>query len=162
MKRKLLFIVFVFAAVVLMVAAALRLTAPVAMPAADRETLQRANQLLEAGQPTAAAQLYGQLEAKGVRNAELFYNLGNAYYQSGDANKALEYYVQAAELAPRDAQIKANLAQAASHANTAAPRPALPLPLTSNELAVGALALWSIVAFAFVGMRHGALRRRTA
>lgn len=160
MKRKLLFIVLVSAVVGLMVAAALRLTAPVTMPAADRETLQRANQLLEAGQPAAAAQLYGQLEAKGVRNAELFYNLGNAYYQSGDANKALEYYGRATELAPRDTQIKANLAQAASHANTAAPRSTL--PLTSNELAVGVLALWSIVAFAFVGIRHGALRRRTA
>ena len=75
------------------------------MTEADRATFARANQLVEAGQVAAAVNLYEQLSAQGIVNADLFYNLGQAYAQLGKTNQAIEYYARAAQIAPRDGQI---------------------------------------------------------
>ena len=64
-----------------------QLTAPRPMSAADRATFARANQLVEAGQLAAAVNLYEQLSAQGIVNADLFYNLGQAYSQLGKTNQ---------------------------------------------------------------------------
>lgn len=66
-----------------------------------------------------AAQLYREsvagfeaLRAAGVRNAALEFNLGNAYFRLGDLGRAIVHLRRAAELAPRDARIAANLSYA--------------------------------------------------
>ncbi len=74
-----------------------QLTAPRPMTEADRATFARANQLVEAGQVAAAVNLYEQLSAQGIVNADLFYNLGQAYSQLGKTNQAVEYYTRAAQ-----------------------------------------------------------------
>ena len=131
-----------------------QLTAPRPMSAADRATFARANQLVEAGQAAAAVNLYEQLSAQGIVNADLFYNLGQAYSQLGKANQALEYYTRAAQLAPRDGQIAERLKQAGVSTRSV-------VPLTSNELMLGALLLATVIAVVFVGRRHGLLAKRT-
>ncbi len=132
-----------------------QLTAPRPMAAADRATFARANQLVEAGQAAAAVNLYEQLSAQGVVNADLFYNLGQAYSQLGKTNQAVEYYTRAAQLAPRDGQIAERLKQAGVSTRSV-------VPLTSNELMLGALLLASVIAVLFVGRRHGLLTKRAA
>ena len=89
-----------------------QLTAPRPMTAADRATFARANQLVETGQVAAAVNLYEQLSAQGIVNADLFYNLGQAYSQLGKTNQAAEYYTRAAQIAPRDGQIAERLKRA--------------------------------------------------
>jgi tetratricopeptide (TPR) repeat protein len=132
----------------------LQLTAPRQLSNADRATFARANQLVEAGQAAAAVNLYEQLVAQGVVNADLFYNLGQAYTQLGKTNQAVTWYAKAAQLAPRDGQIVERLKQAGYAARSA-------VPLTSNELLLGALLLANVIAVVFVGRRHGLLTRRT-
>jgi tetratricopeptide (TPR) repeat protein len=132
-----------------------QLTAPRQMTAADRATFARANQLVEAGQVAAAVSLYEQLSTQGVVNADLFYNLGQAYAQWGKANQAIGYYTRAAQLAPRDGQIAERLKQAGYAARSA-------VPLTTNELLLAALLLANVIAVVFVGRRHGLLTKRTA
>jgi len=143
---------------VVMVAVAIgltaQLTAPRPMTAADRATFARANQLVEAGQVAAAVSLYEQLSAQGIVNADLFFNLGQAYSQLGKTNQAVDYYTRAAQLAPRDGQIVERLKQAGVSTRSV-------MPLTSNELMLGALLLASVVAVLFVGRRHGLLAKRT-
>jgi len=130
-----------------------QLTAPRPMSAADRATFARANQLAEAGQFAAAVNLYEQLSAQGLVNADLFYNLGQAYTQLGQNSKGLEYYTRAAQLAPRDGQIAERLKQAGVSTRSV-------VPLTTNELMLGALLLSCVVAVLLVGRRHGLLTKR--
>lgn len=132
-----------------------QLTAPRQMSAANRTTFARANQLAEAGQVTAAVNLYEQLSAQGAVNADLYYNLGQTYSQLGKTNQALEWYARAAQIAPRDGQIAERLKQAGYTARSA-------VPLTSNELLLGALLLANVIAVVFVGRRRGLLSKRTA
>jgi tetratricopeptide (TPR) repeat protein len=143
---------------VVMIAVAIGLTAQLTaqrqMSAADRATFARANQLVEAGQVAAAVNLYEQLSAQGVVNADLFYNLGQAYTQLGKANQAVGYYTRAAQLAPRDGQIAERLKQAGYTARSV-------VPLTANELMIGALLLANVIAVVFVGRRHGLLSKQT-
>jgi tetratricopeptide (TPR) repeat protein len=144
---------------VVMLAVAIGLTAelttPRPMAEADRTTFARANQLAEAGQIAAAVNLYEQLSAQGIVNADLFYNLGQAYAQLGKTNQAVEYYARAAQITPRDGQIAARLAQAGFPARSVA-------PLTPNELMLGALLPANVIAVLFVWRRRGRVAKRTA
>ena len=146
---------FIFLSIILLAGLAgiaMRLASPSPLPAADRETFERANQLYQAGNYAAAASLYEQLTAKGIANPDLFYNLGNAYAQTGKTKEAAEAFANAAQLAPRDAQVAGRLAQAGE-------TPRLPVPLTANELALGALLVTCTLALALVGSRHGLFSR---
>jgi len=134
---------------------AMLLATPSPLAAADRETFERANQLYQAGNYAAAASLYEQLTAKGITNPDLFFNLGNAYTQTGKTEQAAESYARAAQLAPRDAQIAGRLEQTGEILR-------LPVPLTVNELALGALVVACTLALALVGSRHDLFSRSTA
>jgi hypothetical protein len=76
---------------------------------AAAETMGTASQLYEAGHYPQAAQAYEQLVDQGFAASALFYNLGNAYFKQGDHGRAIVNYRRAQELAPRDADIEANL-----------------------------------------------------
>lgn len=75
----------------------------------DRETMVRANQLYDNGRFDQARQIYQQLADQDFSQSELLYNLGNANYKQGDLGFAILNYERAARLAPRDADIRANL-----------------------------------------------------
>ena len=130
------------------IGATAQLTAPRQMTEANRATFTRANQLVEAGQIAAGVNLYEQLSARGIVNADLFYNLGQAYAQLGKTNQAVESYARAAQIAPRDGQLAERLKQAGITGRSA-------LPLTTNELMLGALLLANVIAVLFVWRRHG-------
>lgn len=56
-----------------------------------------------------AIQQYQTLIDQGYQSSTLFYNLGNAYFKSGQMGKAVLYYEKAKVLAPFDADIRHNL-----------------------------------------------------
>lgn len=73
------------------------------------ESLAQANHLYEAGEFVQAAAAYQTLVDNGVVDGVLYYNLGNAYFKSGDLGRAILNYRRAQRLLPRDADIAANL-----------------------------------------------------
>lgn len=77
---------------------------------------------LQGSNPQEAARLYRSaalryehlLGERGIRNAKLHYNLGNAYHQLDDIGRAILNYRRAERLDPSDANVQRNLAYARS------------------------------------------------
>lgn len=61
-----------------------------------------------------AARRFQLLVDAGIRNGKLYYNLGNAYLESGDIGRAILNYRRARELMPGDGRLEHNLAYARS------------------------------------------------
>ena len=73
------------------------------------QTFEQANQLyLQAKYSEAVAQ-YEKIVASGWESGELYFNLGNAYYKSGNIQKAILNYERAAQLLPRDEDVQFNI-----------------------------------------------------
>ena len=72
--------------------------------------MTQANALYEAGDYAGAIETYQQIIDGGIQHSSVYYNLGNAYYKSGDLGRAVLNYERARRLAPRDEDIRANLA----------------------------------------------------
>ena len=68
-----------------------------------------ANKLYAQGKFADAATGYEKILATGAQSPALLFNCGNAEFKSGNPGKAIAAYRQAALLAPRDAEIRANL-----------------------------------------------------
>ncbi len=75
-------------------------------------TFTQATQAYEAGDFAKAAQLYEQIVNEGVVDPALFYNLGNAWYRSGNLPQAIANYERALQLAPRFESARMNLDKA--------------------------------------------------
>ena len=153
--KRLGFVMLLAAMLAVAIGVTAQFTAPRQMTDADRATFARANQLVEAGQIAAGVNLYEQLSAQGIVNADLFYNLGQAYAQLGKTNQAVESYARAAQIAPRDGQIAERLKQAGITGRSA-------LSFTTNELMLGALLLANVIAVLFVWRRRGRVAKQTA
>ncbi len=93
-------------------------------PAELDATLSEANSLFEqanaqvSAAPDAAKELYKKAilryerlaQEGGVRNGKLYYNLGNAYFLSGDIGRAMLNYLRARQYIPNDSNLLQNLA----------------------------------------------------
>jgi tetratricopeptide (TPR) repeat protein len=139
----------------------LALTATLAAGVAARpatgptDAMVAANRLYEAGSYAEAASMYQQLVDAGYVDSAVFYNLGNAYFKVGEIGRAILNYRRAEVLAPRDADVRANLAVARGLAvdqlQSSGPSVLAQLSqlsarwLTLNELAALALALWVVL-----------------
>jgi tetratricopeptide (TPR) repeat protein len=73
------------------------------------EIFKNANKLYENQKYEEAVKLYESLLEKNVVSAQLYYNLGNAYYRIGKLGYAILMYEKAIRIAPRDNDIKYNL-----------------------------------------------------
>jgi tetratricopeptide (TPR) repeat protein len=69
-----------------------------------------ANKLYAEGKFSDAATAYEKILQAGAQSPALLFNTGNAEFKSGHLGKAIAAYQNAARLAPRDAEIRANLA----------------------------------------------------
>ena len=78
------------------------------------ELMADANRRYERGEFAEAAQQYEALIGRGYLDAAVYFNLGNAYLESGDLGRAVLSYLRAEELSPRDPDILANLELARS------------------------------------------------
>jgi len=166
MNKKPLTIFFTASALALSLLLAI-FTPSLAKPLLDRETMNRANQLYETGHYSEAVQIYQQLVDQNYVDSSLFYNLGNAYYRTGDLGNAILNYERAARLDPRDAYIQANLSyvqqqtmdQYDAEANSPLEqwtRVASSL-FTLNEMSVLVLVLFWLLAALFIVNRHNRL-----
>lgn len=112
----------------------LLLLAPAADPAADvqarAEAAFREGATLAADDRAAAAarqafarsaQLYEQLEQDGCHNADLYRNLGNAYFLAGDLPRAIRSYRRGLRLTPNDLELRRCLAHAREQVEYPAP-----------------------------------------
>ena len=72
-------------------------------------SFEAANRLYEQNQFAQAAAAYEQLLQTGYASPALYFNLGNAYFKSGQIGKAVAIYRQAEQLTPRDPDVRANL-----------------------------------------------------
>jgi tetratricopeptide (TPR) repeat protein len=81
--------------------------------AADPERQQKdfaaANERALGGDVKGAIALYEHLASEGVKNEDLFFNLGNAYAEAGRLVDAVVAYERALRLAPADEDVRANL-----------------------------------------------------
>jgi len=68
-----------------------------------------ANKLYYASKFPDAVAAYENILYSGQKSVALYYNLGNAYFKSGQIGKAIALYRQAQKINPRDPDIRANL-----------------------------------------------------
>lgn len=73
------------------------------------QAFDQANQLYQQGKFTDAIEKYEAILQSGLVSAELYYNLGNAYYKTGNIGKAILNYERALRLQPNDDDILHNL-----------------------------------------------------
>ncbi len=97
---------------ILSIAIALAAVKAIASPTA---TIDSANNLYTAGQYEKAIELYQQVTTNGYEAAELYYNLGNAYFKTNQFPMAILNYERAKVLTPGDADIEFNLNLANTH-----------------------------------------------
>jgi hypothetical protein len=69
-----------------------------------------ANKFYAEGKFSDAANAYGKILVSGAASPNLFFDYGNAEYKSGNLGKAIAAFRHAELLAPRDSEIRANLA----------------------------------------------------
>jgi tetratricopeptide (TPR) repeat protein len=74
-----------------------------------QELFFEANRAYKEGRYQNAVDDYLQLAKKGYANGNLYYNLGNAYFRSGQLGRAILNYKRAQLLIPRDADLNFNL-----------------------------------------------------
>ncbi len=68
-----------------------------------------ANELYEKKEYDSTIAAYREILTHGVESAPLYFNLGNAYFKSGDLGHAILYYLKARRLEPADEDILSNL-----------------------------------------------------
>ena len=78
--------------------------------AADISTeFNAANEMYAKGKFAEAADAYGKILQSKMVSPALYFNYGNAEFKSGNFGRAIAAYRQAAQLTPRDAEVRANL-----------------------------------------------------
>lgn len=75
----------------------------------QESTFSSANQSYEEGLFEEAESAYSQLVAEGHQSVELFYNLGNTYYQLRELGKSIWAYEKALKIDPSNADAQFNL-----------------------------------------------------
>lgn len=78
------------------------------------EVMSQANIAYQRGEYDTAARLYQSLVDSGVQNSVVYFNLGSAYYETGDMGRALLNYRRAQALNPRDGDVNRSLGRVRS------------------------------------------------
>jgi len=80
-----------------------------AAPARTEAAFREACDLYERGDFQAALDGFEAIRSGGIRNAAVYFNLGNCYYRQDEIGRSIANYKRALLLAPRDGDIRANL-----------------------------------------------------
>ena len=135
-------------------------------PAAGRAAADPQRLMAEAAQAYTEGDLdtallrYQETEAAGVRDAVLFFNMGNTYARQGQLGRAIACYLRAQRLDPRDRDIARNLTWVRSHiADLELGEAQLPLFIAQAVWLMRALTLgeWSVVLVVLVWALAGLL-----
>ena len=73
------------------------------------EFYQEGNRLYQEGDYGAALASYLRVVEAGFEGGEVYYNIGNAYFKSGDLPRSILFYERARRLLPGDENVRANL-----------------------------------------------------
>lgn len=76
---------------------------------AQEQIFDRANQLYLQQKYSEAIRLYEQIVDNGYESGELYFNIGNAYYKSGNIPKAILNYERSRKILPGDEDVSFNL-----------------------------------------------------
>jgi len=119
---------------------------------------KQANDLYEKGDYAEGIPVYNRILERGINDASLFYNLGNAYFRNNQLGRAILSYRRAARLSPRDGDIRFNLAHARSFVSEEAEKTPFDRFLehlfdfaTLNELAISVFIIYLATAL-FIGI----------
>ena len=136
-------------------------------------SMAAANVLYEHSLYADAVSSYVDLVDSGVSSSDLYYNLGNAYFRSGDLGRALLSYKRAAQIDPGDGDIRANLDLVRGRTvdglgpgdepRLAPFARAIRASITAGGVGAAALALWSetiLLSFLLWRIGPGRTRRR--
>lgn len=145
-------------------------TSPLAARAAEPDALTRGVEAYTRGDFATAAESWRQALAEGYDGPRVHYNLATALYRDGRLGPAIAHYLCAATMAPRDADIRANL-QRALMERPQGPPPMSPSWLhalvgavvatcTLSEFALGAMLMYWLAAGAGIALLLGAGRHR--
>ena len=80
--------------------------------AQDNRLFDEGNALYNDGKYAEAIDKYKVILESGQHSAELYYNMGNAYYKLNNVAESIYYFEKALQLAPNDPDIKNNLSYA--------------------------------------------------
>jgi tetratricopeptide (TPR) repeat protein len=94
---------------ILLAAAAVWIFTGSAMAADIPTEFNAANKLYAKGKFADAATTYEKILQSKTVSPELYFNYGNAEFKAGNLGRAIAAYRQAAQLTPRDAEVRANL-----------------------------------------------------
>ena len=125
---------------------------PQSQAAVSGAAFDSANKLYEEGKFADAVSVYEKLAQSGETSAALYFNLGNAFFKSGQIGRAVAAYRTAQQLTPHDPDVRANLQFARNQAQGPTLSPSRWQRwlgrLTLNEwtlLAAGVLWLWLLL-----------------
>jgi tetratricopeptide (TPR) repeat protein len=122
------------------------------------DTFARANKLYEEGKFSQAAALYDALLRAGQVSPAIYFNSGNAWFKAGLVGRALFALRRAEALAPRDPDIRANLAIIRAQAGLG--NPALPGSRWTRWIGRATLNEWTCAASAGVALLFVVLMMR--
>tara|TARA_B100000029_G_scaffold58977_1_gene53197 strand:- start:95777 stop:96652 length:876 start_codon:yes stop_codon:yes gene_type:complete len=74
-----------------------------------RELYRQGNLLYEKGKYAEAGRVYNRIIENGIRNGNVYYNLGNSHYKQDQIGAAILAYEKALRLLPRDEDVRNNL-----------------------------------------------------
>lgn len=80
--------------------------------AQNQELFEKGNELYNTNDYNGALEQYKKISANGVHSAELYFNMGNAYYKLNQIAPSILYYEKALLLDPEDDDIRINLGYA--------------------------------------------------
>jgi tetratricopeptide (TPR) repeat protein len=88
---------------------ALLVSAGTVFAQSPEQVFQQGNMLYQQGSLEEARKAYETLLGQGYVSGELYYNLGNVYYRSGNIARGILFYERAARLIPQDEDLQHNL-----------------------------------------------------
>ena len=135
---------------ILIAAAALSLSMASPVAAQEDAVFTKANSDFAAGNFSAAINGYESLVKNRHWNASLFYDLGNAYFRTGDLGRAILNYERALALDPAQAEARANLQLVRDQARALELKPSwieehLSFLTPAQYTWLGAIAFWCAV-----------------
>ena len=136
----------------------------VAKAAASEQQLSQAEELYRLGKFSAALGTYEEIVKNHPKDPFLYYNIGNCYFKMGSKGLAAANYYRAFELAPRDEDIRHNLALVLAQSGEKFVPAGVPVVLHRAFFALSLAELKGLVYLLFWGLCFlvlvGVLRRR--
>jgi tetratricopeptide (TPR) repeat protein len=139
------------AAVFLSLAGALFAESPMTLD--PNKLFYSANSLYEKREYEKALAEYKKILDMGIDSGDLYYNMGNCYFKSGNLGRAILFYEKARRVMPQDADLKSNLDYAKSLVGTSTADIPRRNPVVTvikapfKDFSLNAIAVWALIIY---------------